>query len=334
MEKMERSGYAVQKLPEGGWQVNALLGSSEDARPDVYLAGESDWRDAALSDPAPLPWVSGMCRVPAFPRGQRGYLHLRFPDGHVETEADRILPLERGFNFRDLGGYRTPRGQMVRWGKLYRSARLSRLTQQDQTDIRQLELRTIFDLRSGAESERDPTPGDLAADIRRLPLNLTMDLNTPAPAAGSADTALALSMLRDSYRAFTQSRTAYAEFFHLLLAPESGPVLFHCTAGKDRTGVTAALLLWALDVPWDIIVQDFVISNQFTSHLMQLIAPGGTAVDASHPLWPMAWAYPENLEAAIETIVAEYGSLDRFFVKGLELGPGWKESLQNKYLSS
>ncbi len=333
-EKMECRGYVVHKLPEGGWQVAVQSEVSRDTRPEVYLTAEADWRDAALSDPAPLPWTSGTCCVPAFPQDCRSYLHLRFPDGHVETEADRFLPLERGFNFRDLGGYRTPRGLAVRWGKLYRSARLSRLTQKDQTDIRQLGIRTICDLRSDAESGRDPTPGDLAPDIRHLPLNLTMDPNAPAHTAGSADQALVLSMLRDSYRAFTQSRTAYAEFFHLLLEPKSGPVLFHCTAGKDRTGVTAALLLWALDVPWDVIVQDFVISNQFTSYLMPLIAPGGGAVDASHPLWPMAWAYPENLEAAIETIVAEYGSLDRFFAKGLELGPGWKEDLQSKYLVS
>ena len=78
-EKMECRGYVVHKLPEGGWQVGVQSEVSRDTRPEVYLTAEADWRDAALSDPAPLPWTSGTCCVPAFPQDCRSYLHLRFP---------------------------------------------------------------------------------------------------------------------------------------------------------------------------------------------------------------------------------------------------------------
>ncbi|MCL4319535.1 MAG: tyrosine-protein phosphatase [Firmicutes bacterium] len=326
----EDKGYTVQKLPRGGWLVK--LSRDLDAPPKVYLSVEPEASGITPSH-SPLPWQANQCWVAEVPREQRTYLHVRFPNGRVDTIADRILPLEGGFNFRDLGGYPSQNGQTVRWGKLYRSGRLSQLTQWDQVYIQQLRIHTICDLRTAVESEKDRTPPDLAKEIRHLSLNLSQNHGTHDNQGtyDEVDQALVLSLVRDNYRAFTESREAYREFFHLLLTPDPAPILFHCTAGKDRTGVTAALLLWALGVSWDVIVQDFEISNQFTKQLFQLITTTGDE-DPSHPLWPMARAYPENLEAAIAAIVAEYGNLDRFFVKGLELEPGWKETLQEKYL--
>ncbi len=334
VEILRTHGCTVQKLPEGGWQVNLLPELGEDNHPDVYISLESNLLNSGISPLTPLRWQSRECQAHNICQDQRNYLHLRFANGEMETIADRVLALEGGFNFRDLGGYRTQTGQMVRWGTLYRSARLSRLTQQDQAYIRKLEIHTICDLRSSAEAEKDPTPGDLAKQMRHLPLNLSTNRGSrnTSHTDDVADQALVLSSVRDRYRAFTQSKEAHAEFFHILLDPESGPILFHCTAGKDRTGVTAALLLWALGVSWDFIVQDFEISNQFTNQLVQLIAPNDSEVDASHPLWPLTYAYPENLKAAIEAILAEYGNLDNFFLKGLQLGPGWKGALRDKYL--
>ncbi|PSR34797.1 MAG: hypothetical protein C7B46_03550 [Sulfobacillus benefaciens] len=324
--KVSPNGYAVEKLPEGGWLVE--LASNLDEPPEVYLSVEPDYQ-VAMPSLFPIRWNGKQCRVAELP-GTRSYLHLRFPNGRVDTIADRVLPLEGGFNFRDLGGYRTQSGKMVRWGKLYRSGRLSELTEGDRKYIQQLGIHTICDLRSPEECDIDRTPLELAQEIRHFPLNLSRNRGK-GNNIGHINQALVLSLLRDSYLAFTQSLEAYREFFQVLVTSDPEPVLFHCTAGKDRTGVTAALLLWALDVPWDIIVQDFEISNQFTTQLFQLITTDGD-IGSSHPLWPMARAYPENLEAAMAAITAKYGSINEFFRQGLDLEPQWQEALQEKYL--
>ncbi len=326
-------GGAVRRDEKGYWTV-WLEEMSTDRRPRVYVSDTSDFSGAGR--PAAVEWQAQGFRVAGAGPTVRTYLHLQYPGGHVKTVAERVIPLEGGFNFRDLGGYPSTGGRRVRWGKLFRSGRLSLLTPTDQELIRSLQLQAICDLRSAVETTQDPTPEGLAKTVHAMPLKLST--TTPAPMVPrpgeAAAGALAQSMMQDSYQAFAQSVDAFREFFQLLLDVGPSPVLFHCTAGKDRTGVTAALLLWALDVPWHIIVQDFLLSNQFTDQFIQLLDGGIQELDDTHPLWPFVRVETRDLDAAVRTITGEFGSLEHFFTKTLGLPPTWQDTLQNFYLES
>ncbi|MCY0880559.1 MAG: tyrosine-protein phosphatase, partial [Firmicutes bacterium] len=239
----------------------------------------------------------------------------------------------------------------VRWGKLFRSGRLSRLTEADRQLIQALQIHAICDLRSSVEVGQDPTPAGLAESIKALPLKLSSTAPNKLVSLSGTDAvgAWAQSMMKESYQTFVQSIEAYREFFQLLLENPS-TVLFHCTAGKDRTGVTAALILWALDVPWNIIVQDFLLSNQFTDQFIPLINkevrdfllsnPFTPPIDAevhedeAHALWPFVRVEAANLEAAMQAITDNFGGMDQFFTQTLGLPETWKKTLQDFYLEA
>ena len=190
-------------------------------------------------------------------------------DGGMDSAA-RLVALEGSFNFRDLGGYATGDGRSVRWGRLYRSDALHDLTSDDVARLRELGLRTVVDLRTERELDRsgrgplepegigfhhlavvkegvrgDGTP-DGAADRE--------EVAAPAPAGDD---------LAERYLWYLDvGRDAIARALTLLGGAEHYPLVFHCAAGKDRTGVLAALVLEILGIDRDTIVADYVITAE------------------------------------------------------------------------
>lgn len=247
-----------------------------------------------------------------------------FPENQASAYR-RIIPLQTGFNFRDLGGYRTRAGTFVRWHRLYRSARLNPLSQSDIRVLEKLGIQTLCDLRSQDESQAFPSPGSVAPHYIHLPLNLVMNSSTSSAHDSTQ------SMMQTTYRAFVHSYKSYHTFFELLLDPTHAPLLFHCTAGKDRTGLTAALVLWALDVPDETIVEDFQLSNQFTQRFLELVSSPNDPLDSSNPLWSLVQANPANLDAAWDEIKIHWGSLDNYFTEAIGLPQRWRRELQSLY---
>jgi protein-tyrosine phosphatase len=172
--------------------------------------------------------------------------------------SPRLLPLTGAYNFRDLGGYRTAHGGTTRWKRLYRSDTLHDLTEADLATLSQLGLRTIIDLRSPAELEttgRGPLQDE---DIAYLHLSViqeaTSDDPVVLPPLAELDLAFVYLMwLNSSPRAFVEALTTLGR-------PESYPAVFHCAAGKDRTGVLAALVLDILGVERQTIVEDYALT--------------------------------------------------------------------------
>jgi protein-tyrosine phosphatase len=178
----------------------------------------------------------------------------------------RLIPLEGSFNFRDLGGYPGLDGRHTRWGRLFRADALHELTVDDLVQLRDLGLRTVIDLRTGRELERsgrgllEPEPiafhhlavvqeegrGSVAAG--------TESLASPAPPGDD---------LAERYLWYLDvGRKSLVEALTLLSGEENYPLVFHCAAGKDRTGVLAALTLDILGVDRDVIVADYVITAE------------------------------------------------------------------------
>ncbi len=176
--------------------------------------------------------------------------------------SERHVRLTGGHNFRDLGGYRSADGRTVRWGRLFRSGKLSGLTASDVVRLADHGIRVVCDLRTPVERRREPSVPGVA------PLHLGWDYDVghgrlrelagqPGVTPEQVHDALA-----DAYAAMPwQFARPYADAIRRLVDGQL-PLVFHCTAGKDRTGVLAALILRALDVPEADVVEDYLLTDR------------------------------------------------------------------------
>jgi protein-tyrosine phosphatase len=179
------------------------------------------------------------------------------------TSSPRLLPLVGAYNFRDLGGYPTGDGRFTAWRRLYRSDTLHALTESDLEVLGGLGLASVIDLRTSAEVERSGRGLLATTSLRYLHLSVIGDGGT-ADSAPEGQEGLAqryLWYLDVGRRALVDALTAVGDV-------SSYPLVFHCAAGKDRTGVLAALVLDILGVEQSVIVEDYVL----TASRMDLIA--------------------------------------------------------------
>jgi rhodanese-related sulfurtransferase len=170
------------------------------------------------------------------------------------VSQQRILDLVGAYNFRDLGGYPTTDGRRTRWGRVFRSDTLQELTDTDIDVLRQLGLATIVDLRTPTEVERDGR-GLLAREpVRYINLSVLQEEAGETVAAPPA----AQQNMGERYLWYLETgERSLANAFSLVADDTAHPLVFHCAAGKDRTGVLAALVLGCLGVVRDVIVADY-----------------------------------------------------------------------------
>ncbi len=250
----------------------------------------------------------------------------------ARREPGRRIPLDGPGNLRDLGGYRAADGRTVRWGALYRSDHLGRLSARDLRLLRLLGLVALVDFRSGAEKAESPNRLPRAHGFRvvELPVfdddsSLAMGVSlrariTRGDLAGIDAAALLVAV---NERLATEYTPVYRRFVAELLAARGAPLLFHCTAGKDRTGFAAAVVLRLLGVPEEVIVADYLRSQTYSlaarrAELLLLRLLKGAAVTALvRALLGVEAAY---LQAAFAAIDRAYGSFEAYARDGLGLG--------------
>lgn len=200
----------------------------------------------------------------------------------IQDFADRHHPFEGCFNFRDIGGYPTADGRTVRWGHYFRAGRQDRMTERDLEQVKALGIATQIDLRRPDEI-RDQGRGPLPE------MGTTYHNIAVIPEGGSDQ----LSQLVGDTGISGKRYLGYLEFgpaswqrlFALLEQAASYPILLHCTAGKDRTGVSTAFLLSVLGVERALIEADFILTNRDVARQADFIEnttgfPDGLSRDA------------------------------------------------------
>ena len=242
-----------------------------------------------------------------------------------DADRARIVPLEGAGNFRDFGGYATADGGRVRRGVLYRANRLSLLSESDVATLEETGIATVFDLRSPREIDADPTAWQAShlafhswppGHKRRL---VDMALEYPRDADG------ARQLMLDFYAELP--RTLGHAFGGILreIAGGAVPCVMHCSAGKDRTGMAAALVLSAVGVAREDVLDDYAMTDRVVASEDDMARSlfvgkdgGGRAQGAMREAFSaeaiavMRSARPEFLESAFAGIAREYGSLGAY----------------------
>ena len=244
-------------------------------------------------------------------------------------------------NFRDLGGYQTADGRTVRWGLLYRSDALHALTDFDLERLSALSLSRVIDFRSDYERQQAPDRLPAGGNIpcAQIPI---LDASTALVQVPRDELAKKLrnvdphEYLHETYVGFvTRFTPDFRLFFRELVSAGGQPVLVHCTAGKDRTGFAAAILLRLLGVPHETVIQDYLLTNEyFFAHykwnlVLARLMKGGRFADAIRGFMR---AEPQYLSTAFDTMDREFGSFERYIRDGIGLSPTEVEHLRTTYL--
>lgn len=290
----------------------------EQATVDVYRASPRPTSEAELVGDD----VTDTALVFDGEANVRSYFTITTEDGDRETAALRVLPLEGGRNFRDLGGYKTEDGRSVKWGLVYRSGVLAGLTDTDYVFLKDLGIATIVDFRANQEREDEATDWK-AGDVEIVtwdydqPMSAEMGALFRKPGVTPADIT---AMMTQFYTQMIYDHAEkYAELFDRLITTDE-PLAFHCSAGKDRTGLGAALVLSALGVPRDTVVEDYALSEKVVD-FMAAFAPEDIDPDSPYAFFaqlppelvrPLMRTDPAYIEAALATIEADFGSVDNY----------------------
>lgn len=265
---------------------------------------------------------------------------LTVADDNIST---LLLPLNGTENARDLGGYLTKDDQVVRARVLYRADSLATLDDADLAYLKTLNLSSVTDLRSA--SERIAAPDRLPIQSPPIMYN-SLAINDSAVNipelrkkifAGSLSTIELLALTnRERYVTDPAIRREWGNWLRSLSQPDNVPHLFHCTAGKDRTGFAAAILLLTLGVSEQQVIDDFLLSNTFLAdqideNLQTIASHSKTTIDEP-ALRQVLGVSSSSLEGAFAVMRSSYGSIDKFIEQGLGIDQKTREKLKKLLL--
>lgn len=271
-----------------------------------------------------------------------GETYVRLPEGHLRpyfilrkentspiVAADVAVEIESVENLRDLGGYLTTEGRVVRWGRFFRSGAISGLSDREKQILKGLNLRYVLDYRSLWEAQQ--TPDELDGDteyfeapaigpgnpkIRSLAeMDMLKELRDDPSPARMEEVFKGFLML---YEELPFDNPAYRSMLGTLDHLQSGAMLQHCSAGKDRTGVGCAILLLALGVDEGTVMEDYLLSSIFRERhnqafLAKIRQMMGEDLAMLEVLRRMMDVTPDLLQRSFDAIKARYGTYERYF---------------------
>ena len=280
-------------------------------------------------------WFNGK-EIPSFERP----IPVKFSENLREDY--RKLPFTGAHNFRDLGGYKTEDGRALKWGKIYRSDDLHLLTDEDLKYLSRLNIKSVVDFRSDEERESEPDrlnpdmtqvllpikfqPEELDDEtLKNLMKNLTF---------GTLDSS---NLLRDFNIVIVKDfATEYKKFFRYVIENNAEPIVFHCTAGKDRAGFASAMILTVLGVPREKVIEDYLLTNTYVkdhvdSEMLEIELKTFFRADTDN-LRKINLVEERYIQAAFDTIDSEWGGMDNYISGALGLSEEDILKLKDFYL--
>ncbi|WP_299511122.1 tyrosine-protein phosphatase [uncultured Rummeliibacillus sp.] len=250
------------------------------------------------------------------------------------------LSFEKVMNFRDMGGYETSDGRRVKKGIFYRSGDLSRMTDKDKALLESLGIRTIFDYRDDDEAIAKPDPTFKDVANIRIPAKRNDGIKMPSVTLKDIDNKKFLERINadiftEMYSQLAFNNPSYQKLIEIIQEPDRLGILHHCAAGKDRTGVGGALILLALGVPRNLILADYLLTNDYMKPMRDAMIPILTKhlnETEMRRFGDIMSAKERYLEAVFQAIDQKYGDENRFFEEEYGLDFPKRQKLQHYYL--
>ena len=265
----------------------------------------------------------------------------------MNANLPRHIALQGALNFRDFGGYPTTDGQRLRWRRLFRSDRLSSLTPEDYALLNDLNIQVVCDLRRPSELERAPTQwaSENAPELLHLPLLSETQFasleRTRKDIPISNDVLAVRQVMIEIYRFLVTDESVfpwYLQMLETLVELEDGGILIHCSGGKDRTGVSCALIQTLLGVERRQVFEDFMLSRVYYTQRLDLStrvpqAAGGNMDDDNLEAWrPVFDVEPAYLDTAFTEIESRHGSVEAFFLNAVGAEQSLLDHLRERLL--
>lgn len=241
-----------------------------------------------------------------------------------QSEDHRKIVLDGTSNTRELGGYKTEDGRSLKWGVLYRSDKLSELTDADQEYLLQLGIKRVIDFRSSEEKQNEPDQLPSTLKYIEMPIEADGAIRPKVEAIlkGDLNEDVGAILVETNKEFISDFSGVYKGFIESLIENQE-PTLFHCTAGKDRAGFAAALVLLAVGVPEKIVIEDYMKTNKYTEDTIQdyinkinLYSLGSVDAEILRPLLGVEERF---IRAALDEIKQKYGSVENFIRDELKI---------------
>jgi protein-tyrosine phosphatase len=266
--------------------------------------------------------------------------HFEAPE-YGKNEADKVFRIRKVTNFRTVGNLKNTEGRILKEGKLYRSAHLHKLKKRSFNALEELGIKEIIDLRNSKEIAQKPDQlpdeitykkysafedeGDQLAQAKKLVLK------------GKVNAADADKRMMDFYREYVTENPEVIKKIITGILESDQPVLYHCTAGKDRTGITTALILAILKFDQETIYNEYLLSNNYRKDLVQKRLKLASNLHFLYPkmdlqvLEKLSWVEKRYLDAAFEEINKKYGSTDAYIQQVLGISDTKREEYIQKF---
>ena len=241
-----------------------------------------------------------------------------------QSEDHRKILLDGTSNTRELGGYKTEDGRSLKWGVLYRSDKLSELTDADQEYLLELGIKRVIDFRSSEEKQNEPDQLPSTLKYIEMPIEADGAIRPKVEAIlkGDLNEDVGAILVETNKEFISDFSGVYKGFIESLIENQE-PTLFHCTAGKDRAGFAAALVLLAVGVPEKIVIEDYMKTNKYTEETIQdyinkinLYSLGSVDAEILRPLLGVEERF---IRAALDEIKQKYGSVENFIRDELKI---------------
>lgn len=249
------------------------------------------------------------------------FFKLVASDGGAWIVGERRPLIEGAPNLRDLGGYATAGGRRVKWGRLFRSSNLGRLTDKGLAQIKRLGIRLVCDFRTEAETLKLPNRFPDSPAVRYVHLPVQHGEYEPTAVfdrikKGDYSWISEDFMIQGYIDSIERYPEMWACFFQLLSEARHAPLLFHCTGGKDRTGAAAALILQAMGVPEETVIADYGLSDGYNADVRRTIyeylRPYRVDIAKVEPYFT---APESRIRALLKHVDARYGSAVGYLVQ-------------------